>query len=308
MDIVATLQRKIESLGSGDYSPGLEAVLLHIQTAFRHLARGQASGDDTAFTDAIYRTNQAFEGSIKEAFRVLENKDPSRKTPHEIEQKLEKDGLFRKRVLSQFTTYRTEWRNPSTHDYKLDFDEGEAFLAIVSVTAFACLLLDQISERLAFNKSKAETQLKSDKSANPTPTEQNLAKRTKSLLLEFCRSHLPKNTILNSTAQVVGALHGFLAAIAPDLSVQAEATIGGSKNRVDLIISQGGNNVPIEIKRSYREDRAYAAIAQISKYAEDTKSSECILLFIPFDKTEMQVDEIVINNGKTAVFIMRPKI
>ncbi|WP_458127549.1 hypothetical protein [Pseudomonas sp. Z2-11] len=31
--------------------------------------------------------------------------------------------------MSQLTTYRTEWRNPSAHDYKLTIDESEAFLA-----------------------------------------------------------------------------------------------------------------------------------------------------------------------------------
>ena len=51
--------------------------------------------------------------------------------------------------------YRTEWRNPSTHDYKLDFDEDEALLAIASVCAFAIVLLDQITEKLNFDRAKA---------------------------------------------------------------------------------------------------------------------------------------------------------
>jgi len=160
MDLIATLRERIDRLEEGEYIPGLRAVLLHIETAFRHLSRGKGESDDTAFTDAIYRTNQAFEGSIKEAYRVLAGKDPSKKTPFEIEGYLEENGVFRYRVLKQFTNYRTEWRNPSIHDYKLDFDESEAFLAIVSVAAFACLLLDEITERLSFLKSKAETESK----------------------------------------------------------------------------------------------------------------------------------------------------
>jgi len=123
---------------------------LSIEVAHRHLARGQAQNDETAFTDAIYRTNQAFEGSIKEAYRVLASKEPANKTPFQIEQYLQKHGVLRERVLTQFTRYRTEWRNPSTHDYKLDFDEDEAFLAIVSVSAFVKVLVDQIIEALAY--------------------------------------------------------------------------------------------------------------------------------------------------------------
>jgi hypothetical protein len=65
MDFVDTLRKKIEVLEDGEYVPGLKAVLLHIETAFRHLSRGQDADDETAFTDAIYRTNQAFEGSVK---------------------------------------------------------------------------------------------------------------------------------------------------------------------------------------------------------------------------------------------------
>lgn len=78
MDLVEALRSKIFALQEGDYSPGLKAVILHIETAFGHLSRGQTKDKETAFTDAIYRTNQAFEGSIKEAYRVLTGKDPSK--------------------------------------------------------------------------------------------------------------------------------------------------------------------------------------------------------------------------------------
>lgn len=105
MDLVDTLRKKIIVLEEGEYIAGLKAVLLHIENAFRHLSRGQESEDDTAFTDAIYRTNQAFEGSVKEAYRVLANQDPAKKRPYEIENYLEQNNIFRSRVLSQLTTY-----------------------------------------------------------------------------------------------------------------------------------------------------------------------------------------------------------
>jgi hypothetical protein len=98
MDLVDTLKKKIEVLDDGDYILGLRAVLRHIETAFRHLSRGQEIDDETAFTDAIYRTNQAFEGSIKEAYRVLAGQDPQKKRPFDIENYLEQTGIFRSRV------------------------------------------------------------------------------------------------------------------------------------------------------------------------------------------------------------------
>jgi len=85
MDLLAILNQRIESLATGEHIPGLRSVLQHIQVAARHLTRGAESGDDTAYTDAIYRTNQAFEGSLKEAYRVLANKDPSKVRPYDIE-------------------------------------------------------------------------------------------------------------------------------------------------------------------------------------------------------------------------------
>ena len=155
MDIVDILRNKISVLEPGEHSTGLKATLSHIETAFRHLLRGQRDEDQTAFTDAVYRTNQAFEGAIKEAYRVLTKSNPENVRPYDIELHFSKSATFRRRVLDQFTNYRKEWRNPSTHDYKLDFNESEAFLAIVSVTAFSCLLLDEITQKIAHDKELA---------------------------------------------------------------------------------------------------------------------------------------------------------
>jgi len=85
MNLLETLRTKLAALEEGAYTPGLRATLLHIETAFGHLSRGQRQQEETAFTDAIYRTNQAFEGSIREAYRVLADKDPSKKRPYDIE-------------------------------------------------------------------------------------------------------------------------------------------------------------------------------------------------------------------------------
>ncbi len=112
MDIQEVLNNKIKSLPAGDHLAGLKAVKLHIDSAVRHLTRGQSDEDETLFTDVIFRCNQAFEGSIKEAYRVLAGKDPQGITPADIEKFLASANLLRKKVLDQFTIYRREWRNP----------------------------------------------------------------------------------------------------------------------------------------------------------------------------------------------------
>ena len=99
MNILEIIRRTIEALPDGPHLQGLRSVLRHIEAAYKHFTRAQADGDESFFTDAIYRTNQAFEGSIKEAYRVIEHKDPQRVTPREIEEYFEKHKTFRGRVL-----------------------------------------------------------------------------------------------------------------------------------------------------------------------------------------------------------------
>lgn len=309
MDLIAALQEKIDGLAEGDYLPGLRAVLLHVETAFRHLSRGQSENDDTAFTDAIYRTNQAFEGSIKEAYRVLAGKDPSKKTPFEIESYLEKNKQFRFRVLKQFTNYRTEWRNPSTHDYKLDFDNSEAFLAIVSVTAFACVLLDEISERLSFLKTKAETQEKSEEIRHRiVMPNHNLAQGITNAIQEFASRHQPISGEHRETeVQIIGALHGFISTAFPEIKVLTEAKLDEKRPfRVDLLVQDKNESVVIEVKRRYMRKNHQNAIAQVEHYMMMGNIKTGILLFLPNEPGVLAVEEHEVKGINGVLTIMRP--
>ncbi|EJM03519.1 hypothetical protein PMI18_01629 [Pseudomonas sp. GM102] len=265
MDLVDTLRNKISALGDEECVPGLKAVLLHIETAFGHLSRGQEDGEDTAFTDSIYRTNQAFEGSIKEAYRVLANKDPGRKKPYEIENYLEKNGVFKPRVLSQLTTYRTEWRNPSSHDYKLNFDESEAFLAIVSVSAFSCLLLDQITERVAYNAAQAEAkrEIQAAIESINAAKEAGLLEWVAELFLRFL-SHSEvdmKSGPARRQAQFIGGLSGYMATVAPELVVQTNVPLG--RMSADFIVAHGDEQVMVETKGRYSSETFRWSLTQL---------------------------------------------
>lgn len=311
MDLVETLRKKIDGLEDGDHVPGLKAVLLHIETAFRHLSRGQESDDDTAFTDAIYRTNQAFEGSIKEAYRVLADKDPAKKRPYDIESYLEQNNVFRSRVLSQLTTYRTEWRNPSAHDYMLDFDENESFLAIVSVSAFACLLLDQIAERLAFKKSQAEAEAqKVVLAASLKGTQEaDLLVRVTELLTQFCSRHLSPfiSSARQSEVQVIGALHGFLSSTAPELQVQTEATLGAKRSfHADLLIARGDDRIVVELKRVFMRRNYENAIAQVAHYLLISGIKCGVLLFLPEEPSEMDKVEVRVAGIDGRLVVLTP--
>lgn len=317
MDLLDILRSKIDSLEDGDHIPGLKAVLLHIETASRHLLRGQKQNDDTAFTDSIYRTNQAFEGSLKEAYRVLAGKDPERERPYDIEQYFEEKKVFRQRVLAQFTNYRTQWRNPSSHDYKLDFDENEAFLAIVSVSAFACLVLDQISFTLSYIRTKIETETKhSDIQTRFANYQGSILELTSELLKEFSVQHWtakdenPKQT----EANIIGALSGFFATVAPNLEVSSEVKLtpnlstGSRIMRIaDLVVSNEQEQVLIELKGSKRGYRS--GLLQLEKYMRESNISCGILYLYPDpDKSgELDINQHLLPEMNGRILILTPR-
>ena len=302
MDLVSTLRKKIESLAEGDYMPGLRAVLLHIETAAGHLTRGQNEAEDPAFTDAIYRTNQAFEGSVKEAYRVLSGETPDRKTPFEIERYLAGQNVLPARVLSYLTNYRTEWRNPSTHDYKLDFKESEAFLAIASISALACLLLDQIAERLSFNSAQAESKRQALSAALLAPPNAGLLDRIVDLVQQFCIRGLGQvNAAARaSEAQFIGALHGFLASVAPELRVETDVKLNSQVSyRVDLLVTRGDDRAAIEITRSRGADHRAAASTQLLMYQTMLGVSTGVLVFMPEGASKMHREDSVTGEMTT---------
>lgn len=308
MDLLATLRTKIKSVQEGDHTPGLYAVLLHIETAFKHLARGQATDEETAFTDAIYRTNQAFEGSIKEAYRVIAEKDPATERPFAIEEYLQANNVLRERVLAQFSNYRKEWRNPSTHDYMLDFDESEALLAIVSVAGFACVLFDQIAEKLSYKKSKADADAqKTDLQARLSHGAKDLAKCLVGILKEFAaqRSRENADTLPRETeVQVVGGMAGFISSAAPDLTVLRELG-SGTGARTDLVVSDGAKQVVIEVKRWHHRSRrgAEVGLAQVTHYLRLSGISDGILYLSGSGELEVQEHEV---HGTGRIFVLKP--
>ena len=313
MDLVVTLRNKIQALQGGAHMSGLLAVLRHIETSENHFSRGQTTGDDAAFTDAIYRTNQAFEGSVKEAYRVLTGKDPARQTPHNIEKYLEENNIFRDRVLKQLTTYRTEWRNPSTHNYQLDFDEDEAFLAIANVSAFACLLLDQIAEELSFQQAKASAQAVNTTNQAASWTNLSIVEASAALIQKFSATALPQplsNTPL-SEAHFIGALHGFFSTAAPEMQVEIDKKLSlKDHSRADLYVMDRGHGALIEIKRASRMNSSRlnvkSAIDQVEHYMQISGTKDAILFFVPEENCELERQDIEIPSVDGRIVVLRP--
>jgi hypothetical protein len=307
MDLISITRDKIERAGDGDHAAGLKAVLLHIETAVSHLNRGQETSDETAFTDAIYRTNQAFEGSLKEAYRVLTGKKPEKKTPYQIEEYFTTNDVFRSRVLAQFKNYRTEWRNPSTHDYKLDFDSAEAFLAIVSVCAFANLLLDQVIEKLAHDRSKLVAESERDRLHHTLrDSESDMPLFVAHIITEFLRQYQPKQDGPRMReAELLGALSGFIDSVAPDIKVGVEVPLAErGPAYADLLLDRAGEKLLIELKgMKFSKALVRAGLDQLDRYMVlgDVKQGVLVVANPPFETVE--VSDTVTPSGHRVVVV-----
>ena len=306
MDLLSVLRQRIEAVPAGDYSLGLRAVLQHIEVAVQHLERGTRTPDETAFTDAIYRTNQAFEGSLKEAYRVIAGKDPANVRPFDIETYFQEHSPLRARVLAQLSNYRTEWRNPATHDYRLDFNEDEALLAIVSVCAFAIVLIDQITEKLSFEAAKAATR-STLPSVNPRKP---LADQVADALQQFRTSPSPARTHdLVREAELLGALAGYLTSAIPGATVDTEPDLGSAAHP-DLIVTHGDERLIVEVKRARHVvgPLRQQFLAQVSHYIAITGISEALIYGHSSDiDLELVREEYQLPGVKARIVILWPR-
>ena len=156
MDILNSIKEQISLIQKRTNKIDLSDLILHLERAEYFYAEGKETQDDNFFTDVIYRTNQVFEGALREAYKVLSKQDKKKINTFEIEKYFSSNKILNDRVLQFFTVYRQNWRNESAHNYKLFFNESEALLAITSVSSFAYVLINQILEVLAFQTEKTK--------------------------------------------------------------------------------------------------------------------------------------------------------
>lgn len=287
MNLVQLLKDKSQVFEGTDLYLGIEAVIHHIEIAETHFERAKEYGEHL-YTDVIYRTNQAFEGALKEAYRVLAAKDPSKQSPFHIEKYFENNKLLKERVLAQFTNYRTEWRNKSTHDYQLFFSSQEAFLAIVSISAFFNILLDQMVERYSYKVEKEELNKESYSLLQRVKDFEQLdfLQQCVELLRHFSASLTTEPKLMKglSEYEILGRLCGFISATAPNIKFTSDKPIylGSTKRRLDLLLEKGDRAVIVEVKRPSREILRHEreGIDQVKSYLAATGLTEGIV-FIP---------------------------
>ena len=238
----------------------MRAVIRHVEAAVSHYERGVAKSQTDAFTDVIYRTNQAFEGSLKEAYRILAEKSPKNVKLDDIEKFIEGADVIRQRVLEQFRRYRQDYRNPSTHEYVLDFDADEALLAILSVCAFAKLLADQISEKIAYSNAR-------EASTTPPDERQEIFQKAASggvreLALNTVAFLQSGGRYAFSESEFEGALAGFLSTTGVNVELTPRSTT--TRHEWDLAaVVEGDRQVLIEIKSFNRTSKNLVELSKI---------------------------------------------
>lgn len=314
LDLLDEIRRKTNTFAGTDHHSGIQAVLIHIEVAEKHLSNGRR-GDDYLFSDVIYRTNQAFEGVLKEAYKVLTGKNSDDFTPHKIEKYFSDSKILKERVLALFTNYRMEWRNKSTHDHRLFFSAQEAFLAIVTISAFISILLDQMTEKLAYEQerhiaSKAAYRLKSVVEGYERLA---LLQQATELFRGFVRDievNKGQDDLTSSTEyQILGKLSGYLSIADPELVVETGVPlhVGSERFHLDMTLSKGSEKVIVELKLQSRElaRRIREGREQLFNYLVSSGYQNGILFMPPtFQEGLLVVDNIARKIGEKEYFVV----
>ncbi|WP_299114524.1 hypothetical protein [uncultured Winogradskyella sp.] len=311
MNVLNEIEKQIESIKKIDNSQYLDSILVHIRRAEFYYNQGK--NDDYFFNDVIYRSNQAYEGALKESYKVLADKNQeevSRKTPNDIEKYFESNDVFRERVLQLFKNYRQEWRNKSTHDYKLFFDNNEAFIALMSVTSFVHLLLNQIQEKLAYNEQQKTIEIHKEIIEKTKKIIESKTKKSTTKLIELINdfSKLNGESIFEKgndikEFEIIGLFHAFITSIDKNIEIQREPkiSIGRQSIRPDFIIKVDNDPIIVEFKRlKARGSIEKNIFNQVLIYMQATNITKGIIYFARFNSSEpnLEVKEelIELNN------------
>lgn len=292
MDIISLVKKQIEQIEKFDKSIYLNAIKIHLERAEIYLEKGVE--DSYYYNDVIYRTNQAYEGALKESYKVLaqkSSKEVEKDTPFRIEKFFESNSIFKERVLELFGTYRNNWRNKSTHDYKLFFDENEAFIALVTVSAFVHLLLKQINEKLIYNQE--EHRLKKvegyvERLNKLIETEKTLHQKLTLLLAEY----FEENKIILSSKiaenEIQSMVNAYLNGIAIDFQVELNPEFEKFL-RPDFLVKNLFEKVIIEIKKYLIQIKIEPAIEQLLTYMSTAEIERGILLALAIKSSHNKI-------------------
>lgn len=291
MDALREVKQKVANSELASVGRGLESVVKHIEIGERYYIRAKTERDENLFTDVIYRTNHAFEGILKEAYVVLANEPVGRRTPYEIEEYLLRNNVLRGRVVDLLTNYRQDWRNPSTHDYQLFFSEQEAFLAIMSVTAFVSILVDQIIEKVTFVRKLKELGNAALIAREGIKDFDQLSPLDQlyRILISYATYYLDNFKEMSRKTRVAAnaEMGAFIKSAGPgwDVSLDVERKSKEKVVRLDLLVNISGTDIGVETRDPRTPDEDFigdrAAANQLAEHLRIIGFTEGVVFFYP---------------------------
>lgn len=311
MDIIEQIKIKLKRVKNSYRPDGINAVVAHIEIAEIHYKRGLKEKYEHYFTDAVYRANHAFEGILKEAYEIIEEKDSSRATPYEIELYLTNNMPFNDRVMHLFSNYRTQWRNPSTHDYQLFFDGQEAFLAIVTVSSLVNVVLDQIIENLVFKEKneKLNSHAKKNRANIEGYSSLPLIEKASEILKgysEYFKENLKDLSDL-SDPELLGSVTSYISLFDQEIEISTNRQVDTDDGVIspDIILSLEHEKLIVEVKRNLTRgynlffDSYSPSREQLKLYMNKSKIDKGIAFHTPAHKDDQIVISMMGNENET---------
>lgn len=254
MDLLQEIREKLKNNPSLSFGKGLKSVSTHIEVAEKYYHRAKKEKDEHLYTDVIYRTNHAFEGILKEAYFVFSKKSADKLTPNDIEEYLLSEDILKGRVVDLLSNYRKNWRNPSTHDYQLFFSEQESYLAIVNVSAFVSILLDQIAEKLTFANKYNELENAAVLAREAMKNFDDLSSIDKvyKVLMSYSVYYLKnyEEMSVKERSTINAEMAAFMKRVAPSFSIKIghEIDLGDSTISFDFIVNVDDDDIAVETR------------------------------------------------------------
>jgi hypothetical protein len=304
MNLLDELEAKVALLGEHPTRAGFVSVVRHLEEAQRHYEAGRGD-DQERFTDSVYRTNQAYEGALRETWGVVGDGRKKLRTV-DLENELVDGDFLSERAKKLVELYRQEWRNPHAHEHRLRANEQDAFLGMVNILGATSVLLDQAIERLAKDATTVEVDV-------GDPGEE-FHSRLARALEEFAEDRANLERVpdgpLRPFAEVMGRLTAVLEANFPDAVISREVSLGAFAT-ADLYIRDGGSSAVVEVITSDpRAGHYQSAHAEMLRILEAQSSlGAAFVLFLPRNRTKMAswVDIFRLGEAMRAITVVGPE-
>ncbi len=247
MDTLKLLNKKIEQIKSEEYMIDLSYIIVHISRAEKYFELGREKKEPEYYNDVIYRTNQAYEGGLRCAYKILLEKDHALKSTYQIEEELNKENILNKRVKNMFSIYRNDWRNQSTHHYDFVCDQSEALMAINNVESFIYLLLDQIKEKDSYLYAKLKS-----KDSKKISFKDFVLQKLVLFPSIFYQSLKNKNEESLTEIELMKGIENYLKKLDSEIEIFSEyplkTNLHMNRSKVDFYLKKGKEEQYIELK------------------------------------------------------------